>query len=80
MSRLLIGLSVGSGLEGVDAVAIRADGIALDLAPVVAAAVRVAFPPAVRDAVRAAPRGRCWPPPNSSATSPRRRFTVPGKC
>src|SRR5438034_905197 len=52
MSRVLIGLSVGSGLEGADAVAVRAGGLGLDLAPAVAAAVRVAFPPSVRDAVR----------------------------
>lgn len=62
--RLLIGLSVGSGLEGVDAVAIRADGIALDLVPVVATAVRVAFPPAVREPLSAAPRGVLQPTPD----------------
>ena len=53
--RLLIGLSVGSGLEGVDAVAVRANGLGLDLAPRVEASARVAFPPPVRDACRLAP-------------------------
>jgi anhydro-N-acetylmuramic acid kinase len=57
MSRIVIGLSVGSGLEGVDAAAVRAGGVGLDLAPAVAAAVRVAFPPSARDAVRAATPG-----------------------
>jgi anhydro-N-acetylmuramic acid kinase len=55
MSRLLIGLSVGSGLEAADATVVRADGVGLDLAPAVPAAVRVAFPPAVRDVIRTAP-------------------------
>ncbi|MBA4068026.1 MAG: hypothetical protein C0501_30840 [Isosphaera sp.] len=55
--RILIGLSVGSGLEGVDAAAVRAGGVGLDLAPAVAAAARVAFPPSARDAVRAAAPG-----------------------
>ena len=54
MSRLLIGLSVGSGLEAADAVVIRAESVGLDLAPSVAAAVRVAFPPSLRDVVRTA--------------------------
>src|ERR1700722_9772375 len=50
--RTLIGLAVGSGLEGVDAVAIRAAGLGLDLKPTVIASIRVAFPPTVRDAFR----------------------------
>lgn len=54
MDRLLIGVSFGSGLEGVDAAAIRASSVGLGLAPAVLAAARVAFPPAVRDAIRAA--------------------------
>ncbi len=33
MVRTLIGLSVGSGLEGVDAVAVRVEGLGLDLVP-----------------------------------------------
>ena len=33
MSRTFIGLSVGSGLEGVDAVAVRVEGLGLDLVP-----------------------------------------------
>jgi anhydro-N-acetylmuramic acid kinase len=53
-SRLLIGLSVGSALEGVDATAVRATGIGLDLVPRVEGAVRVAFPPNVRDACKLA--------------------------
>lgn len=52
MSRLLIGLSVGSGIEGIDAAAVRAAGVGLDLTPTVAATVRVAFPLTVRDFVR----------------------------
>src|SRR5262249_9272428 len=54
MERFLIGLSVGSGFEGVDAAAVRVAGIGLDLGPVVPAALRVAFPPVVRDIIRAA--------------------------
>lgn len=54
MVRTLIGLSVGSGLEGVDAVAVRADGLGLGIAPQILAALRVAFPPGVRDVFRAA--------------------------
>jgi anhydro-N-acetylmuramic acid kinase len=53
MSRTFIGLSVGSGLEGVDAVAVRVEGLGLDLVPRVVPAGRVAFPPAVRDVIRA---------------------------
>src|SRR5262245_23547593 len=53
MSRTLVGLSVGSGLEGVDAVAVRVEGLGLDLVPRVVPAPRVAFPPAVRDVIRA---------------------------
>src|SRR5436190_11768083 len=61
MQRVLIGLSVGSGLEGVDAAAVRAAGVGLDLAPVVAAAVRVAFPPSVKDALKPDSGGRAGP-------------------
>jgi anhydro-N-acetylmuramic acid kinase len=50
--RTLIGLAIGSGLEGVDAAAIRAEGIGLELNPTVAASLRVAFPLSVRDAIR----------------------------
>src|SRR5436305_11730715 len=53
MSRTFIGLSVGSGLEGVDAVAVRVEGLGLDLVPRVVPAGRVAFPPSVRDVIRA---------------------------
>lgn len=55
MVRTLIGLSVGSGLEGVDAAVVRADGLGLGLSARATAAPRVAFPPGVRDALRAAP-------------------------
>jgi anhydro-N-acetylmuramic acid kinase len=54
MSRTLIGLSVGSGLEGVDAVAVRVEGLGLELVPRVVPTARVPFPPAVRDVIRAA--------------------------
>lgn len=54
MSRTLLGLSVGSGLEGADAVAVRVERLGLDLAPRVVPAGRVTFPPAVRDVIRAA--------------------------
>ena len=37
MDRLLVGLAVGSGLEGVDAAAVRVTSIGLDLAPTVVA-------------------------------------------
>src|SRR5689334_1316822 len=53
MSRTLLGLAVSSGLEGVDAVAVRAEGLGLALVPRVVPATRVAFPPAVRDVIRA---------------------------
>ncbi|MFO0825969.1 MAG: anhydro-N-acetylmuramic acid kinase [Gemmataceae bacterium] len=51
--RLFLGLSVGSGLEGIDAAAVRAAGVGLELSPVVAATVRVGFPLPIRDAFRA---------------------------
>ncbi len=53
MVRTLLGLSVSSGLEGVDATAVRVEGLGLDLTPRVVAAPRIAFPPAVRDILRA---------------------------
>ncbi len=53
MVRTLIGLSVGSGLEGVDATVVRVEGLGLDLVPRVVPAGRFAFPPAVRDVIRA---------------------------
>ena len=45
MPRVLIGLSVGSGLEGADAAVVRGPGVGLALAPAVPKAVRVLFPP-----------------------------------
>jgi anhydro-N-acetylmuramic acid kinase len=62
--RTLIGLAVGSGLEGVDAVAIRTEGIGLDLKPTVASSIRVAFPLTVRDAIREASTGGHFPFPD----------------
>jgi anhydro-N-acetylmuramic acid kinase len=55
MSRVLIGLSVGSGLEGVDAAVVRGTGVGLELAPRAERALRVPFPPAARDLLRAGP-------------------------
>ncbi|OWK47078.1 anhydro-N-acetylmuramic acid kinase [Fimbriiglobus ruber] len=51
-TRLLIGLSVGSGFEAADAVAVRAEGAGLGLVPRPAPAVRVPFPVEIRDAGR----------------------------
>ena len=45
MQRTLIGLSVGSGLQGADAALVRAAGLGLDVSPRVETSVRVAFPP-----------------------------------
>jgi anhydro-N-acetylmuramic acid kinase len=50
--RTLVGLSVGSGLEGADACVVRAPGVGLALGPTVQKAVRVLFPPAARDQLR----------------------------
>src|SRR5262249_13144613 len=54
MNCVLVGLSVGSGLEGADVAVVRAAGIGLDLTPQVVRAGRVAFPPATRDILKAA--------------------------
>jgi anhydro-N-acetylmuramic acid kinase len=62
MSRTIIGLSVGSGLEGVDAVAVRIEGLGLDLTPRTVPAGRTVFPPAVRDVIRAATNSTTLPP------------------
>jgi anhydro-N-acetylmuramic acid kinase len=61
MPRLLLGLSIGSGLEGVDAAAVRTEGIGLALVPIVAAGVRVAFPPSLRDVLKSASMGTAVP-------------------
>src|SRR5262245_21022946 len=53
--RFLIGLSVGSGLEGVDAAGVRSAGVGLERAPRGERAVRVPFPPAARDVLRTGP-------------------------
>ncbi|MCI0702448.1 MAG: anhydro-N-acetylmuramic acid kinase [Planctomycetia bacterium] len=63
MSRTLIGLSVSSGLEGVDAVAVRIEGLGLDIVPRVVPSSRVAFPPAVRDVIRASANSPAPLPP-----------------
>ena len=52
MTRILIGLSVGSGLEGVDAAVVRAAGVGLELVPRADRAARVPFPPAARDLLK----------------------------
>ncbi len=63
MVRTLLGLSVSSGLEGVDAVAVRVEGLGLDLVSRVVAVPRVAFPPVVRDVIRAPATAPVAPPP-----------------
>ena len=52
--RTLIGLSIGSGFEGVDAAVIQTEGIGLESRPTVISSLRVAFPLSVRDAIREA--------------------------
>lgn len=60
--RLLIGLSVGSGGETADAVALRVDGVGFDIAPHVVGAARVPLAPAVRAAARRLGRvAEAWP-------------------
>jgi anhydro-N-acetylmuramic acid kinase len=59
--RTLIGLAVGSGLEGVDAAAVQVEGVGLDLTPTLLASVRVAFPPSAVEVIRAAQPGSCLP-------------------
>lgn len=53
--RILIGLSVGSGLEGADAAVVRTDRVGLDLAPRVERTVHVPFPATLREQLRPAP-------------------------
>jgi len=50
-SRSLIGLSVGSGCEGVDVALLRIDGVGLTMTPRVVKSLRLAFPSDVRDAL-----------------------------
>jgi anhydro-N-acetylmuramic acid kinase len=57
-SRLLVGLAVGSGLEGVDAAAVRVAGVGLSARPLVERHARTAFLPHVRDALRRPPTER----------------------
>jgi anhydro-N-acetylmuramic acid kinase len=47
--RNLIGLSIGSGREGVDAALVRIDGVGLGMRPRVIKAQRLPFPPDLRD-------------------------------
>jgi anhydro-N-acetylmuramic acid kinase len=62
-SRTLIGLSVGSGLEGADVAVVRAAGVGLGLIPKVERAARVVFPPSARDHLRpGAPAAHAAPP------------------
>ena len=51
-SRILIGLSVGSGLEGVDVAVVRGEGVGLGLSPTTTRTARAIFPPSVRDVLR----------------------------
>lgn len=50
-TRTFIGLAVGSALDGLDAALVRVAGIGLHLAARVENAVRVPFPPMLRDAI-----------------------------
>jgi anhydro-N-acetylmuramic acid kinase len=45
MNRILIGVSVGSALQGVDAALVRVSGIGLDTSPHVEKTIRTPFPP-----------------------------------
>src|SRR5579883_866319 len=63
MSRILLGLSIGSGLEGVDAVTARVEGLGLDIVPRIVPTMRVSFPPNVRDAIRASANNPTLFPP-----------------
>src|SRR5690242_5565484 len=51
-SRILVGVSVGSGLEGADASVVRTSGVGLGLTPRVDRTTRVLFPPFVLDQLR----------------------------
>ena len=50
-SRSIVGLSIGSGLEGVDAALVRIDGLGLAAMPRVMKAQRVPFPGDLRDSL-----------------------------
>ncbi|HXD89058.1 MAG TPA: anhydro-N-acetylmuramic acid kinase [Urbifossiella sp.] len=52
MPRAFLGLSVGSGLEGLDAALVRGGGVGLALAPRCERSVRIPFAPAVLDSLR----------------------------
>lgn len=51
MARVLVGLAVGSGLEGVDVALVRAEGSGLDLIPHSLHSARIRFSPAVADSL-----------------------------
>lgn len=52
MSRTLLGLSIGSAREGVEAAVVRTGGVGLALAPRVERTARVPLPPSILDALR----------------------------
>lgn len=64
MSRTLLGLAISSGLEGVDAVAARIEGLGLDVVPRIVPTARISFPPNVRDAIRASANTPALFPPD----------------
>jgi len=47
--RIVVGISVSSGFEGVDAAVLQVNGIGLELSPRLLASLRVPFPPSLRD-------------------------------
>ena len=63
-SRIVIGVAIGSGLEGPDVAVIRLSGIGLELVPRIEKSKRVAFPATVRDALHS------FLEPHSTGTTP----------
>ena len=51
-SRIVVGLAVGSGLEGTDAALLRVEGTGLSAVPRVVKALRQPFAPDLRDALQ----------------------------
>jgi anhydro-N-acetylmuramic acid kinase len=51
-SRIVIGVAIGSGLEGPDVALVRLSGIGLDIAPRIEKSKRVPFPAAIREVFR----------------------------
>jgi anhydro-N-acetylmuramic acid kinase len=64
MFRTFIGLSINSGLEGVDAALVRVGRVGLDLVSSVSKALRVSFPPTIRDSLRSTAPGAILTPPS----------------